>query len=262
MYLSAERLALANQTVRETFEQSSVVWQAIPHWDVGDRGQTMVTSDTVPPSAPLAITLGSRLFSATVAEATAATPDALLTKVIDQTRKVADNVDHIVLETIRSKITTLQDYYDPDKVKTLSMLIKARATVEAAGYRAPSCVFVETQGLIDLSTVFADSGYPGTDLVLGPANINSLHRVEDGYLDPAPLPAKKTHLIFLGRRQRIPQGQAMDASPGEEPVDLAVTVPPTLEVIGPNPDGTIALAIKAGGAVRVKDPKGLVALHK
>lgn len=36
MYLSAERLAVANRAVRETFEQTSVAWQAIPHWDTGD----------------------------------------------------------------------------------------------------------------------------------------------------------------------------------------------------------------------------------
>ena len=40
MYLSADRLAIANQTALETFEQSSIAWQAIPHWDTGDPGQT------------------------------------------------------------------------------------------------------------------------------------------------------------------------------------------------------------------------------
>ena len=46
MYLSAERLALANQTVQETFEQTSVAWQAIPHWDTGDPGQAKVRRTT------------------------------------------------------------------------------------------------------------------------------------------------------------------------------------------------------------------------
>ena len=45
MYLSAEQLALANQTVLETFEQASVAWQAIPNWDTGDPGQTRVRND-------------------------------------------------------------------------------------------------------------------------------------------------------------------------------------------------------------------------
>ncbi len=51
MYLSAERLALANQAVRETFEQTSIAWQAIPHWDTGDPGQTRVPLDD-PTAAP------------------------------------------------------------------------------------------------------------------------------------------------------------------------------------------------------------------
>ena len=40
MYLSAERIAVANKAVQDTFEQSSVAWQAIPHWDTGDPAQT------------------------------------------------------------------------------------------------------------------------------------------------------------------------------------------------------------------------------
>ena len=45
MYLSAERLALANQEIQETFEQTCVTWQAIPHWDTGDPSQTFVRND-------------------------------------------------------------------------------------------------------------------------------------------------------------------------------------------------------------------------
>ena len=47
MYLSADRLALANQTALETFEQCSIAWQAIPHWDTGDPGQTQVRNDVI-----------------------------------------------------------------------------------------------------------------------------------------------------------------------------------------------------------------------
>jgi hypothetical protein len=46
MYLSAERLAVANQAVRDTFEQTSIAWQAIPHWETGDPGQFRVRSDS------------------------------------------------------------------------------------------------------------------------------------------------------------------------------------------------------------------------
>ena len=45
MYLSAERIAVLDKAVQDTFEQSSVAWQAIPHWDTGDRGQLRVRSD-------------------------------------------------------------------------------------------------------------------------------------------------------------------------------------------------------------------------
>jgi hypothetical protein len=36
--LSAERIAIANRAIEQTFAQASVVWQAIPHWDTGDPG--------------------------------------------------------------------------------------------------------------------------------------------------------------------------------------------------------------------------------
>ncbi len=39
MYLSAEQTAIANKAVTDTFEQSSIAWQAIPHWNTGDPGQ-------------------------------------------------------------------------------------------------------------------------------------------------------------------------------------------------------------------------------
>jgi hypothetical protein len=259
MYLSAERLALANQTVLETFEQSSVVWQAIPHWYTGNPGQTQVSSDSLPPSAPLPITPLTLPFPVTVAEATAPGPEALLTEVIGATVILAAFVDWVVIQAIREKSTVSPTYDDSSADKILEMLITARAKVEQTGYRAPSCIFVGTKELITLSTTFAAAGYPGTDIVLGPANINSLHRVET--LEPPPPPQPKaTRLIFLGRRQRIAHGQAADASPGEEPVDLAVSVPPSLEVVGPNPNGTIALAVRVAGAVRVKDPNGIIAL--
>ncbi|BBX07199.1 hypothetical protein MAIC_20020 [Mycolicibacterium aichiense] len=51
MYMSAERFALANQAVRDTFAQCSIVWQAIPHWDVGDPGQIKVADGNTVPRA-------------------------------------------------------------------------------------------------------------------------------------------------------------------------------------------------------------------
>ena len=259
MYLSAERLALANQTVKETFEQCSVAWQAIPHWDVGNPAQSQVSSDSIPPSNPLPIIPLTAPFEVTVAEATAPSPDELLTKVIAATTFLAAFVDYAVIQTIRAQSKVSPTYDSSSQNAILEMLITARAAVEDFGYRAPSCVFVRTKELIELSTAWAGAGYPGTDLVLGPANINSLHRVT-ALEPPPPLPPKATRLIFLGRRRRIPQGQAAQASPGEEPVDLAITVPPILEVVGPTPTGTIAVSIRLCGAVRVKDPNGVIAL--
>ena len=39
MYLNAERIAVANKAVQDTFEQTCIAWQAIPHWDTGDRAR-------------------------------------------------------------------------------------------------------------------------------------------------------------------------------------------------------------------------------
>ncbi|MDT5358663.1 MAG: hypothetical protein QOC69_425 [Mycobacterium sp.] len=266
MYLSAERLALANQTVWETFQRTSVACQAIPHWETGDPAQSSVRSDSVPPSAPLPIEHVSIPFQVTLAEAIAPTPDALLGKVMQATTWLALIVDIGVMWRIRDKVVTTQDYYPwpltSDEI--LATLIRARAAVEVAGYRAPSCIFVDTESLIDLSKLV--SGYAGTDVLLGPAMINALHRVESlkrnqlPPLPPPPPPANLTRLILLGRRERIAQGAAWDASPGEEPVDLAVSVMPSLEVIGDTPTNTIELNVRVSGAVRVKDPSGLVAL--
>jgi hypothetical protein len=63
---------------------------------------------------------------------------------------------------------------------------------------------------------------------------------------------------MVGRRQRIAHGRAADASPGEEPVDLAVSVPPSLEVVGEVAANTIRLKVRISYAARIKDANGLV----
>jgi len=260
MYLTAERLALANQTVWETFQRTSVACQAIPHWETGDAAQSSVRSDSVPPSAPLPITHVSIPFQVTLAEAMAPTPDALLAKVMDATKWLAWLVDIGVMWRIRDRITLTQPYnYVPlDSNVTLAMLIRARALVEFGGYRGPSCIFVDTDSLIETSQLVG--GYAGTEVLLGPAMINALHRVDSLERLPFADPAHLTRLIFLGRRERIAQGSAWDATPGEEPVDLAVSVMPSLEIIGDTATNTIQLNVRVSGAVRVKDPTGVVAL--
>jgi hypothetical protein len=260
MYLSAEQMAIANQTIQETFEQCSVAWQAIPRWDTGNPGQAIVNSDSLAPSPPLPIVHAYWQFDVTVAEALAPTADQLLTKLIANTVLFCQSMDDAIIQAIRTATPVTQPYDGTTADKILAMLINARATVEKSGYRAPSCIFVGTQELIDLSKLVIAFGVPGTDLLLAPANINALHRVETLEIQPPKGSPNQTRLIFLGRRQRIAQGKAGDATPGEEPVDLAISVPPSLEVVGASTTGTITLAVRISGALRIKDPKGLVAL--
>jgi hypothetical protein len=99
------------------------------------------------------------------------------------------------------------------------------------------------------------SGYSILQQLLDAANINSLHRADK--VDPAS--NTKTRLVLLGRRQRIAHESAAEASPGEEPVDLAVSVLPSLEVVGEAPGGQIELSVRIRYATRIKDPDGLVA---
>ena len=66
-------------------------------------------------------------------------------------------------------------------------------------------------------------------------------------------------MILLGRRQRIAHGGAAAVSPGEEPVDLAVSVPP--EPGGRSArleDGNIELAVRIRFAPRITDEHGVV----
>ncbi|ART68059.1 hypothetical protein BTO20_05135 [Mycobacterium dioxanotrophicus] len=245
MYLSAERLAVADRAVRETFEQTSVAWQAIPHWDTGDPGQTWVRSDTIPPGFLEVDTLNEK-FAVTLAQAGAPTPDPLLAVLMAKTVELAARIDTAVLAKLRAENpkplktagTTTQDLLDT--------LVDARAKVETAGYRAPSCLFLSTDGLKRLNHI--ESGEDIAEAVLKAAAVTGVYRV-DG-----------TRMIMLGRRQRIAQGAAATASPGEEPVDLAVAVAPSLEVIGENADGAIELAVRIRYVLRIKDPRGVVGI--
>src|SRR5689334_5692385 len=104
MYLSAERLAVANKAIQETFEQSSVAWQAIPHWDTGDPGQTRVRSDVETPlgTGPyggnsIAVKTEPVRFYVTLAQACAPNPDALLAAVMPRAVELAQKVDDYVV---------------------------------------------------------------------------------------------------------------------------------------------------------------------
>jgi hypothetical protein len=258
MYLSAQRLAEANRAVKETFEQSSVAWRAIPHWETGDPGQSRVPDGV--PSAPafLDLKLEDVQFQVTLAQAGAPTPDPLLAVVIAQTVQFATAIDAKVLNHLCKNAKQPELLLGgTDLTDILPTLIDARAAVEDAGYRAPSCLITNTAGLKKLSTTL--TGEPNTNSLLSMANVNSLHRatkLED------PVVEGQILMLMLGRRQRIAQGGAPEASAGEEPVDLAVSVAPSLEVVGETATGQIELAVRIRLATRVKDDKGIVAIRE
>jgi hypothetical protein len=279
MYLTAERLAHANQEVQETFAQASVAWQAIPHWDTGDPAQGQVRADPTsvalnpppPPPYPNPAPLGANpipihvfnvQFDVTLAQATAANPDALFAAIIARTVYMANWVDSEVAEKLvdasNPKPADIKKAADENDL--LSVLIDARVAVEQYGYRAPSCLLADTIGLKALTRF--DNGYSFLSALLDASRVNSLHRIEKIVATGGAAPAaNKGRLLLLGRRQLIAQGGAPMASPGEEPVDLAVSVPPSLEVIGETATGNISLAVRTHLAVRVKDAHGVVGVQ-
>jgi hypothetical protein len=291
MYLNAERIAVANKTIQDTFEQSCIAWQAIPHWDIGDRGQLRVRSDNAyapeveegelsPPISPgdsLELEAKSVRFAMTVAQAIAPTPDALLAAVIARTVQLAAKVDSKVIDLLRKgakdSVTvktppTTPPTPSPAAIQgLLEALIDARAKVENFGYRAPSCLLADTAGLKALNDL--QSGLSDFQALLDAANINSVYRVDqlgtgtgsgNGEVSEpgqgnGPFNGR---LLLLGRRQRIPHGGAAATSPGEEPVDLAVSVPPSLEVVGETDLGNIEMSVRIRFAPRFTDLYGVV----
>ena len=267
MYLSAERLALANRKVKETFEQTSVAWQAIPHWETGDPSRTEVPDDKLTKRDFVDLKPKTVEVFVTLAEAISPMPDAVLAKVIAGTVALAAEVDNAVFPALAAateeKIPTTPKFED-----LLNALIEARAAVEKHGYRAPSCLLTNTDGLKLLSGLINNFPNPGTAVLLPAANINSLHRVEKLVPDEeskadSDEESKADSPVWgwlLGRRRRIAHGGAAEASPGEEAVDLAVSIPPSLEVVGEK-DNTIKLLVRISYATRVKDEGGLVLLR-
>jgi hypothetical protein len=291
MYLNAERIAVANKTIQDTFEQSCIAWQAIPHWDIGDRGQLRVRSDNAyapeveegelsPPISPgdsLELEAKSVRFAMTVAQAIAPTPDALLAAVIARTVQLAAKVDSKVIDLLRKGAKDSVTVKTPPTTPStpspaaiqglLDALIDARAKVENFGYRAPSCLLADTAGLKALNDL--QSGLSDFQALLDAANINSVYRVDqlgtgtgsgNGEVSEpgqgnGPFNGR---LLLLGRRQRIPHGGAAATSPGEEPVDLAVSVPPSLEVVGETDLGNIEMSVRIRFAPRFTDLYGVV----
>jgi hypothetical protein len=266
MYLSAERVAIVNRTIQETFEQTCIAWQAIPHWDTGDPGQTKVVNDN-PALTSVPVVPASQAVQVTVADLIAPTPDALLSKVTDAVVLLAADVDQYVFPILRNAAAKVVDLgalaATPD---ILNGLIQARVDVENAGFRAPTCLLADTETVKELYKLV--SGYaPVKDPILDAGNVNALYRV-DTLGDPAPPGASpvtpntnSVRAIVLGRRRRIAPGYAADASPGEEPVDLAVSIPPSFEVIGDiAKNNVIEIVVRIRYAVRPKNAGGLVVI--
>lgn len=262
MYVSTETLVVANRAVRRTFEQTCVAWQVIPHWDTGDPAQVDVRSDSPYPPGYLPMVLREQQFQVTLAAAQAPTPDTLVANVIDQTAVLAGVVDTLVFRTVRTKLPTTSEVnltgVTPQLI--LDKLIVARANVEKAGYRAPSCLVTTTLGIQFLNQLAG--GYSVKPSLLDASNVNALHRVEDVLkldMNGQPDQTDKAEALFFGRRQRVAPGAAIDATPGEEPVDLAVSIPPSLEVRGET-NNMVDLRIRVSLATRVKDVDGVTAI--
>ncbi len=279
MSLSAERVAIANRAIQQTFEQASIAWQAVPHWDTGDPAQVMVRNDVTfaiagvqappvpqPGTAPLGadpidLVAHHVRFQMTLAQTTAPTPDALLAGVLSRAVDLAQRFDDSVLATLSAKaVASASSWYPtlaapaPDVGKILTALIEGRRLLEDSGYRAPSCLIASTAHFTDLSQwVGSDIATEG---LLAGGNVSSLHRATQ--LDDV---GGVKLMLMLGRRQQIAPGSAGAASPGEEPVDLAISVAPSLEVIGENAAGAIELAVRIRFATRVKDERGVVVFH-
>jgi hypothetical protein len=311
MSLSAERIAIADRAILQTFERSSVAWQTVPHWDTGDRGQSLVRGDIVSglpgPGAsatlrarplamrPLRLKTKTVTFLMTLGQATATTPDALLAAVIPRAVELAALFDNSVLAAVRKQAVAAgraaaaaapvaapapapapESAWYPKlaapvvanaatkKERTttfgtiLEALIKGRQVLEDNGYRSPSCIIASTAHFTDLSQWAGIR--PATEALLTGHIVNSLIRASQ--LDRVDVSGTGTSfMIMLGRQQAIAQGAAATASPGEEPVDLAISVPPSLEVVGENANGLIELAVRMSFATRVKDARGVVVFH-
>jgi hypothetical protein len=274
MYLNAERIAVANKALRDTFEQTSVAWQAIPHWDTGDPGQIRVRLDDAYapevdglappiPGGSLEIETMAVRFAVTVAQATAPTPDPLLAAVIARTVQLSGRVDRRVVVDLLNNDGN--DITTPSDVQSLlNAFIDARAKLEKAGYRAPSCLLTDTAGVRALNVLL--DGLSEVQPILDAADINSLYRLEEFDAKDTGAVGNKGKgaqtytgkMILLGRRQRIAHGGAAATTPGEEPMDLAVSLPPSLEVVGETDKGDIEMLVRIRFVPRLTDKNGVV----
>ena len=266
MSLTADRIALADQAIQRTFAAACVAWQVLPQWDVGDPGRVNVGREirfafdgAAPAGLPDPLFAGAAFatkqvpvrpesvgFTMTLAQATSARADALLTAVVARATDLARKVDKDILTALAKVPAGGWAKPAPGDAKSQELaktLLDARALLEDSGYRAPTCLLADT-GYHSSINRFENDVYIAPGMLMA-ANANSLFRS-----------SALGDLVLLGRAQEIPHGVAAGASPGEEPVDLAVAVPPSLEVV--NEGDEIELALRVRYALRVKDERGIV----
>jgi hypothetical protein len=256
MYLSAERVAIVNRTIQDVFAQTCVAWQSIPHWDTGDPGQTQVHNDN--PGTPfVAIQAPAIPVNVSVAELISSVPDELLNKITRAVVILAANVDAYVFPRLRTVAPAVVPLPALTALDILDGLIDARTHVEDSGFRAPNSLFALKSMVKEVHKLVGNASVK--EAILDAGNINSLHRV--GTLGPPVLGGKTVQAVMLGRRQRIASGYATDSSPGEEPVDLAVSIPPSFEIVGETSlSNIIKINVRIRYAVRPKTPGGLVVI--
>ena len=276
MTMSPEMVAIANRAITSMFELTSIAWRTIPHWETGDPAQTFVGGDCVlPPAAlvagvapppgplggpPVAVAPIRVPFAISIAQALATSPDAVLSNVIAQAAELARRFDAAVLPTLGQVAAgspwSQQLPVPSDPAEIIAALIAGRELVEDSGFLAPSALVAGTPHFTDLHQL--TNGRSSLTSFLAASNANTLIRASslNGGANAAP-----DRMLLIGRRQDIPQGGARDASAGDEPIDLAVAVPPSLEVVGANAAGNIDLAVRIAYAVRIKDARAVVVFH-
>lgn len=272
MSVSAEYVALANQAVLRTFEQTCVAWKALPHWDTRNPGQARVRSDVVSsfaddPDAGHDLSDQKTSLIVTLAQATAETPDPLLGAVIAASVTLAGLVDADVLPALAAPATTPspaapEGYYTQLPSGSsgeslglmLGALLNGRELLEDHGYRADSCLLVSTPYHRLLNQLV--NGELVADQLLQAGAVGAAHRASA--LNNV---GGQALMLMVGRRQEMAEGSAAHASAGEEPADLAVSVAPSLEVVGETADGKIELTVRVRYALRLKDDYGVVVFH-
>ena len=248
----------ANAEIMRVFETTSVVWRTIPHWDTSDPTMSLVPSDavTVDPDSPephdpladsamVAITRFSQQFVIDPAVAADGT-DGVLAAVGAVARLVAKQLDESLVNSLREACSTARATKDTDfKDDEFGLFSETVRCLQDAGYRGPRAVYATTAWFDKMNGAITHSGKSLRDAAQHILDIASLDHT------PATAGGEQTTII-LGR-----SGNADGSAAGHEPVDLAVSIMPSLDYLGVQ-GSKLLLAVRAACALRVKDVKALV----